>query len=91
MSKLTKTILLNALLLACSTAAASITVNEERVVETLEVEKKARNGHLLHTAMVEHASPQHKDIFRPVLTELHNGEKSKLFKKLPDHLIAGNQ
>lgn len=90
MNKLTKIVLLNALLLACTTASANIGTASDSAGTSDTIDKKARSGQSMNFQHMLSAKTQQNESRRFDTAHLHNGEKSRLFKKLPDHLVAAN-
>lgn len=90
MNKLTKIILLNALLLACTTASANIATAGDETESSDNLDKKIRAGQTINFQRMLSAKDNENESSRFESTLLQTGEKSRLFKKLPDHLVAAN-
>ena len=90
MNKLTKIVLVNALLLACTTASANIGTAGGNADSSANPDKKARAGQTINFQRMLSAKTQKNESSRFDTAELQSGEKSRLFKKLPDHLVAAN-
>ncbi|GEM_PF-6275110 len=91
MNKLTKIVLLNALLLACATASANMGTSADAATTTADtIEKKARSGLDINFQRVLSAKSLPNENSLSAADALQSSEKSRLFKKLPDHLVAAN-
>lgn len=90
MNKLTKIVLLNALLLACTTASANIDAVDDKAGSSDNLDKKVRAGQTVNFQRMLSVKTHENESSRFETALLQSGEKSRLFKKLPDHLVAAN-